>query len=312
VWKRFGDAFEYFAGVHQDPPPDTVGRNVVFVDFCYKRDVMLQLAMQANGVLVLDHHQTAADDLLPDDNCTVRFAEESGSFGEQVTWRRWLEAVERDARDTHPHRKIYTVFDLKRSGAGIAWDFFHPNSPRPSLIDYVEDHDLWRHTMPFAREITAYVSSHEYTFDRWSSIADRLSDPVQLQPLVEAGGAIERKHLKDVRELVEVLKQYMVIGAHRVPVANLPYTLASDAGHLMCQQPLNGADVAGRPTEYPPFAACYWDTTEGRVFTLRSIDGGADVSEIARLYGGGGHRNAAGFRLPPGATPELSSPVGLP
>jgi hypothetical protein len=33
------------------------------------------------------------------------------------------------------------------------------------------------------------------------------------------------------------------------------------------------------------------------VFSLRSSANGLDVSEIARSFGGGGHRHAAGFRL---------------
>ena len=34
-----------------------------------------------------------------------------------------------------------------------------------------------------------------------------------------------------------------------------------------------------------------------------AIDGGADVSAIAASYGGGGHKNAAGFTLPHGVQP---------
>ena len=73
--------------------------------------------------------------------------------------------------------------------------------------------------------------------------------------LAADGEAIERKHFKDIRELLDVTTRYMVIGGHRVPVANLPYTMSSDAGHELAK---------GRP-----FAACYWDTPEGRVFSLR-------------------------------------------
>ena len=58
----------------------------------------------------------------------------------------------------------------------------------------------------------------------------------------------------------------------------------SDAGHLMAQG--------------EPFAACYWDTLDGRVFSLRSTDEGLDVSAIASEYGGGGHAQAAGFKVP--------------
>jgi nanoRNase/pAp phosphatase (c-di-AMP/oligoRNAs hydrolase) len=35
-----------------------------------------------------------------------------------------------------------------------------------------------------------------------------------------------------------------------------------------------------------------------RVFSLRSTPEGMDVSEIAKQYGGGGHKHSAGFRIP--------------
>lgn len=72
----------------------------------------------------------------------------------------------------------------------------------------------------------------------------------------------------------------------RLELDGLPYTLVSDAAHLMAQG--------------QPFAACYWDTEEGRVFGLRAADDGVDVSEIAKEYGGGGHAKAAGFKVPRG------------
>jgi oligoribonuclease NrnB/cAMP/cGMP phosphodiesterase (DHH superfamily) len=101
--------------------------------------------------------------------------------------------------------------------------------------------------------------------------------------LVTEGQAIERKHLKDIHELLSVTTRVMKIAGYDVPVANLPYTMSSDAGHKL---------ASGQP-----FAACYWDTPEGRVFSLRSSDEGLDVADIAKQYGGGGHRNAAGFRV---------------
>ena len=80
-------------------------------------------------------------------------------------------------------------------------------------------------------------------------------------------------------------QRYMIIGGIRVPVANLPYTLTSDAGHHMATADENKIGV------------CYWDTPDGRVFSLRSLDDGPDVSAIAKDYGGGGHAHAAGFRM---------------
>lgn len=55
-------------------------------------------------------------------------------------------------------------------------------------------------------------------------------------------------------------------------------------------------DIAGELAKERPFGACYFDRQDGkRQWSLRSRDGGADVSEIAKRHGGGGHAQAAGF-----------------
>ena len=36
------------------------------------------------------------------------------------------------------------VFDNDKSGASLAWSYFFPDEPEPTLITYVEDGDLWR------------------------------------------------------------------------------------------------------------------------------------------------------------------------
>ena len=75
----------------------------------------------------------------------------------------------------------------------------------------------------------------------------------------------------------------MNIGGFRIPVANVPYQMTSDMGHMLAKG--------------YRFAACYWDTPEGRVFSLRSRDDGENVAEVAKLFGGGGNKNMAEFRL---------------
>lgn len=185
---------------------------------------------------------------------------------------------------------------LDHSGAMLAWQFMYEDAPPPPLLKHIEDRDLWRFALPYTREIQANVFSHPYDFEVW--------DKLMVQPieeLVAEGKAIERKHHKDIEELVGVFRYHRTIGGHTVPVANLPYTLTSDAGHLMARG--------------HAFAACYWDTPEGRVYSLRSTDEGLDVGEIAKQYGGGGHRNAAGFRVPythPLGQPIPPGPVPVP
>lgn len=186
---------------------------------------------------------------------------------------------------------VEAVFDMDRSGARITWDYFFPGIEPPRLLQHIEDRDLWRFRLPQTREVQAALFSYPYDFAVWDALM--LGDTADL---ARDGAAIERKHHKDIAELVKVTKRRMVIGGHDVPVANLPYTMSSDAGHLMAQG--------------ESFAACYWDTEASRVFSLRSTEAGIDVATIAQMYGGGGHRNAAGFRVShghplAGGVPEL-------
>ena len=260
-WRKYRDGADYVAGVYQQEPPDVSGRDVYLVDFSYKRDVVERMLKSANSVTLIDHHKTAIDDLQP------LFTE-----------------LEEKALECGADSKSNWYCDLDRSGATLAWDYLFPREARPLLMGYVEDRDLWRFKLPGTREILAFLFSHEYRFELWDKLMS--ADPVELSKMTEAGAAIERKHHKDVSELVAVCKRRMVIGGHDVPVASLPYTLVSDAAHLMAQG--------------EPFAACYWDTAEDRIFGLRATDEGVDVSEVAKQYGGGGHAKAAGFKVPRG------------
>lgn len=263
VRKHFNGNVDFHPGVYGQEPPDVSDRDVIMVDFSYKRPVLNGMIQTAKSMLILDHHKTAQADL-------------SGiqpPFG--PTWKRHQDNVYQDMCEGVAGNP-YALFDMDRSGAGMTWDFFFPDKPRPTLINHIEDRDLWRFKLPGTREIQANVFSYPYDFDLWDKLMD--GDPKEL---IGQGAAIERKHHKDIAELVEGTKRRMVIGGHDVPVANLPYTMSSDAGHLMAQG--------------EPFAGCYIDTPKGRTFSLRSTDAGVDVSEIAKRYGGGGHRNAAGF-----------------
>lgn len=171
---------------------------------------------------------------------------------------------------------------LDASGARLAWDYLYPNEAPPQMLLHVEDRDLWRFSHPNTRAITAALFSYDYEFYTWNSLMN--ADSEKYQELVLAGGHLERKHRKDVKMLAELCKRRAVIADHDVPIANVPHIYASDVGNLLS----NGE----------PFAACYYDSEEHRHFSLRSVPGGEDVSEIAKLFDGGGHERASGFKVP--------------
>lgn len=271
VRSYFKGEVDFHPGFYGQEPPDVTDRTVIMVDFSYKRSVLVGMAAKAGAIIVLDHHKTAQEDLAP-------FAVTECGAG-RLSWADTEHLLSDCAEIGRP--PVVALFDMQRSGATLAWDFFFPNLLRPQLLNHIEDRDLWLFKLEGTREIQANVFSYPYDFDVWDNLMSR-----GCQDLIAEGAAIERKHHKDIGELVRVMKRRMFIGGVSVPVANLPYTLSSDAGHLMAKG--------------EPFAACYSDTPDGRTFSLRSTDAGMDVSAVAKAYGGGGHRNASGFRMPIG------------
>jgi hypothetical protein len=255
------EGVEFHAASYGDAPPDVTGRHVLLVDFSYKRPVLLAMAAQAKTILVIDHHKTAAEDL--------------AGFPEPAAFYEWGNdhALPELADAEIP---IAALFDMERSGAGVAWDFFTAEVA-PTLIEHIQDRDLWRFKLEDTREIHAAIMSHPMTLPMWDLLMR-----ADLGVLRTQGEAILRKHDKDVAEIVAATRRTMRIGGFLVAVANVPYFMASDAGHLLAED--------------WPFAATYFDTKDGRIFSLRSDANGLDVSEVAKLYGGGGHAHAAGFK----------------
>lgn len=246
VWKKYPD-IEFHPGFYGEPPPNVEGKRVVMVDFSYKRSLLFLLAEVAESILILDHHASAEKDLkaLPGN--------------------------------------VTAIFDMDRSGAMMAWNHFHPDTTPGSLVKHVQDRDLWRFNMEQTRAFQANLFSYEYTFENWDMIDRICADDYKYWAFIGAGEAIERKHFKDVNELIKKAATRANIAGYDVPVLNCPYFYSSDAGHLM--------------GETEQFAACYWDEPEHRVYSLRSSENGIDVSEIAVLFGGGGHKHASGFQI---------------
>lgn len=256
VRKALGADIECYPASHGKPAPDVTGKTVVIVDFAYDYDTLMAMAEVATSVLVLDHHKTAQADL-----AQVPVA---SPFGQASS-----------------PGNVHAIFDMSRSGAGLAWDYFFVGQPRPALINHIEDRDLWRFELDGTREVLANLFSYPQDFALWDELF-----AADVGSLLTDGIAIERQRTKTVTDLIRSTKRRMVIGGHDVPVANIPSMFASDAGAIM--------------TVDEPFAACYSDGPNGRSFSLRSTDQGVDVSEVAAQFGGGGHRNASGFRVPYG------------
>lgn len=261
--KALGD-IEAVPAHYGTEPPDVTGRVVYLLDFCYSRAAMERIWRECRRLVVLDHHKTA------------------------------MEALD-GLHEPETGRDV--VFDMGRSGGHLAWLWFSmPTYPlhgqsRPWLVDYTEDHDLWRHALYKSEVVNAALRSYPLTFHAWDRLATRT--PTDLLPEGEAIRRYQREVIHShVRNATEI-----ELAGH--------FVLAVNATSLF-------SEIAGILAKGRPFGVCYFDRADGqRQWSLRSDTTGLDVSVIAQRFGGGGHPRAAGFQTIGSYRYEARMPVGI-
>ncbi|MEO1024057.1 MAG: phosphohydrolase [Pseudomonadota bacterium] len=258
VWKRFGDDVTFIACQYGDEAPNVDNADVLIVDFSFKKDVMCQLADQARRIIVLDHHKTAEAELKDFTKMTCPNGPFEKKYADKMI------------------AGVGVCFDMEKSGCRLAWEYCFGSDPMPDWFAAVEDRDLWRFELPDTKQISIALRSLPRDFDLWNSLnADKLANE---------GVAIRRYVDMVVSNIADTAFEEEV-GGHTVPVAACSYDFVSEVAH----------ELLHRNPE-APFAACLVRSYDGTTYSLRSMDDRMDVSEIAKAFGGGGHRNAAGFR----------------
>lgn len=235
-----GSSVRYHAVNYKDAPPQLPpDAKVAIVDFSYPKEQLLDLQSKVAGLVVLDHHEKA---------------------------RQQLEGL--------PN----AVFDMERAGSGLAWTYFHPNQEEPELLKYIEDRDLWKWELPQSREVSAAIGSLPMDYEVWknANVETLKTEGVAIlrakQQLVD--GAVKRAFWGD-------------IDGHHVPITSCSPELRSEVGE-------------GLKQKYPeaPFVGIFYYNEKGeKEWSLRSDDK-FDVNEVAKKFGGGGHKAAAGLRDP--------------
>jgi len=244
--------------------PTVTGRTwILFVDFCPNIQLLNQLVDMYERVTVIDHH-----------------------VGQ-------TEAVEQFVK----RERAEILFTIERSGAYLAWLFAHGTEP-PAVIRAVDDYDRWQFKLAGTREIHAALGARPHVVNEWAV----LTDPNRIEAnrsysdleLISQGKALLMQHLKhcqDIRDSQDVRFMRILkddddnggVWPMLVPLYNAPKWLASDIGHELAKQ----HDVGGT----------YYITRNFAVVSLRGT-GVHDLAAICKRYGGGGHKNAAGFTVP--------------
>lgn len=259
------------------PPPleRMVNAAVTIVDFSYSPADLLRIKEVAALVTLLDHHETAMN-------------AHREAFKPDPAWT-CFEGIHIHTGDVKlfgaHNGNTLILFDMQESGASMAWKFTTSRldeAEMPKLITLVRDRDLWRFEHADTEPLYYGLQAGEQTIE---NLAPYMDDK-NLEELLEVGRGVQAYFNARVAEVLSQQEgRYTTIGAYHVPVANVPHFMASAVGNeLSSRTPLT-------------FAATYYDTETHRVYSLRSSKEGVNVGEVAKLFGGGGHAHAAGFRI---------------
>ena len=289
AWLKLGDEAEYQPCQYNTPEQlhwdkfvehfgRVEGREVYILDFSFKRPIMDLLFEQAGRVIWLDHHKTAFE--------MWRGKYERGMF--------WPENSKDD-------RKVICLDD-NRSGAILAWEYFHHDQNVPPLFRHIDDYDRWQFKIWGTKEINKYLwSLAPWSFEQWNTFLEDVCGFEGRGIMINIGAAILRAHEQNVQSVVKGSARECWIKAPE-PIdlpgsfldevtqgwqglaANCPPHLTSDVGHELATQ----SGTFG----------LLWFIDKGNICrcSLRS-NGDYDVSAIAKAFKGGGHRNAAGFTV---------------
>jgi len=275
AWKKFGDEdTEYVPALYGQPPPDVAGREVLIVDFSYPRDVLLAMApMIAGDIPPLNVLISAGADpkiaaAIVDP--TLLRAKSLRVLDHHASAQKDLEGLD------------FCEFDMNRSGAGMTWDAIQSEG-RPWLVNYVEDRDLWRFKLPNSKEVNAAIGMiPRESFEDF----DRYFRDFTAGEFADRGHYILAAQDQYVEKVCQEARKIEFDGS-QISIVNCSYV------HM--------SEIVGKLAEQSPhgWAIGWLQRADGKfALSLRSRGNGPDVSRIAKIFGGGGHKGAAGFTLP--------------
>jgi oligoribonuclease NrnB/cAMP/cGMP phosphodiesterase (DHH superfamily) len=245
AWLSFGDGAEYQPVYYGDEVAleRLTNRRVFILDFSFPPDVLSTWAQYAEKIVLLDHHKSAA-----------------------AQWK-----------GIEPVTNMDIQFDMERSGAQMSWDYFHPGTLRPALIDHIGDRDLWRFSMTDTKAFCAGLSLVPTSFESWQEVSSHPEELITKGRIVL--GVLQRQIDSALRKELRPVTLCGFQGLATNAIGN-----TSEIGHAIA-------------TKSGTFGMTYFIKGNEVICSLRSI-APFDVSAIATQFGGGGHAQASGFTVP--------------
>ncbi len=181
--------------------------------------------------------------------------------------------------------------DINEAACVLTWRYFYADRPEPRAIVLIGDRDVWRMAEADTRNFNEGLfneNNQAGNDDLWQPLLD--DDQAAVRRLTERGGILLAARLRSMRRFVRRNGIEVKFEGH--PTLAVNRVGDGDLGEYIRDL---GFEIA----------YCYIDgPLDGKIRTFVTLfSRQADVSVIARRYGGGGHHNAAGFSFERGASP---------
>lgn len=266
------DVTEFLAVNYNEPIPNVTGRHVYIVDFSYSKEIINEASLIAASITMLDHHLTAAQqwggygDYGNGKDIVIKINEHHSGAGLTLNWIRNKILID------NPEKQFEgSLFNYDDYGDRIL-----------TVTNAVQDRDLWKFELTNTKEICEALSILDRTFEDWEEFLITSSFDVYEERIKAAGYYLEVKE-KLAQEYASKCQLVSFLD-YLVPFVNCPANFASRVCEIMYK-------------DYP-FSVSYCLSTDTVFVSLRSSsESGVDVSEIAKMFLGGGHKNAAGFKI---------------
>ena len=182
--------------------------------------------------------------------------------------------------------KLEKILDISRSGAWLAYDHLIGND-FPDIITYIDDYDRWVHNFPESKlaNIAFYASENlmDPTDPTW---ANMIGDDTETKGFIEKGRTIKSYRDSNEKRYRNTYMYQSTItdeNGKTYPCAVISYK--------------SNSDVFGTAyDEFPIVVAWAFDGVYYSYSLYSNLkDPDINCAAIARMYGGGGHKGAAGF-----------------
>lgn len=211
----------------------------------------------------------------------------------------------------HPELPLKVFFDMEKSGARLAWEHFHTETT-PLALRHIEDQDLWRFKIEGTRAFCTAMRLKPFDFTIWHELINEIekAESDYYSSLLAEGNAIQRFLQIEIQRLAgsDLVTPISMRGdpidplqalRHGTPTLvdgdrawrridglaiNASALFASELGNLLA---INSGT----------FGLIWQVGADGLVKASLRACGKIDVAHIATSFGGGGHPNAAGFRM---------------